>query len=268
MQAPPGYDNEGESIKHLRKSLYGLKQARHKWYETLSCALNDLGFQVNDAEPGVFSTHNKNDTTILAIHVDDCMITGSSEELIHEYKEQLNARYSLTDLSPIHWLLGIKITHNRQAHTISLSQTSYIDSILSCFSLSDVKPVATPITPGTVLSKADSPSDATEMASMKKMPYQEAISSLMYAAVATRPDITFAISVLLQFLENPGQVHWEAVKRVFRYLTGTKNHALTYGNECHDLVGFTDANGASQEHHHAISGFTFLIDGATISWAS
>lgn len=268
MQAPPGYDNEGESVKHLRKSLYGLEQAGCKWYETLSRTLNDLGFQVNDADPSVFSTHDKNDTTILAIHVDDCMITGSLEELIREYKEQLNACYSLTDLGPIHWLLGIKITRNRQARTISLSQTSYIDSILSRFSLSDAKPVTTPITPGTVLSKADSPSDATKMASMKKTPYREAIGSLMYAAVATRPDITFTISALSQFLENPGQVHWEAVKRVFRYLAGTKNHSLTYGNERHDLVGFTDADGASQEHRHAISGFTFLINGAAISWAS
>ena len=90
----------------------------------------------------------------------------------------------------------------------------------------------------------------------------------MYAAVATRPDITFAVSALSQFLENPGEVHWEAVKRVYHYLAGMKTHALTYGNECHDLIGFTDADRASQEHRHAISGFVFLIDRAAISWAS
>ena len=106
------------------------------------------------------------------------------------------------------------------------------------------------------------------MVRMKKTPYREAIGSLMYTAVATRPDITFAVSALSQFLENPGIVHWEAVKRVYRYLAGTKLHVLTYGNERHDLIGFTDADGASQEHRHAISGFTFLIDGAAISWAS
>jgi hypothetical protein len=103
---------------------------------------------------------------------------------------------------------------------------------------------------------------------MAKVPYREAIGSLMYASVATRPDITFAISYLSQFLENPGRVHWEAVKRVLRYLSGTKTHALTYGNEHHDIIGFTDADGASQEHRHAISGFAFLIDGGAVSWAS
>ena len=102
--------------------------------------------------------------------------------------------------------------HNRQTHTISLSQTSYIDTILSRFSLSNTKPVATPITPRTILSKADLPSDDTEMVCMKKTPYHKAIGSLMYAAVATCPDITFGILALSQFLENLGIVHWEAVK--------------------------------------------------------
>jgi hypothetical protein len=103
---------------------------------------------------------------------------------------------------------------------------------------------------------------------MKKVPYREAIGSLMYAAVATRPDISFAVSALLQFLENPGQLHWEAVKRILRYLFGTKDHALTYGNERHELLGFTDADGALQEHRHTVSGYTFLINGAAVSWAS
>ena len=110
MKPPPGYTSEGEQVKRLLKSLYGLKQAGRKWYETLSRALSDLGFQVNNADPGVFSSHVNNHTTILAIHVDDCLITGSSPELITDYKHKLNQRYSLTDLGPVHWLLGIKIS--------------------------------------------------------------------------------------------------------------------------------------------------------------
>jgi hypothetical protein len=76
------------------------------------------------------------------------------------------------------------------------------------------------------------------------------------------------VSTLSQFLENPGNVHWEAVKRIFRYLAGTRDLELTYGGERHDLMGYTDADGASQEHRHAISGHVFLIDGGAISWSS
>ena len=103
---------------------------------------------------------------------------------------------------------------------------------------------------------------------MKMVPYREAIGSLMYASVATRPDISFAVSTLSQFLNNPGHAHWEAVKRIFRYLSGTRDYELTYGVERHDLLGYTDADGAVQEHRHAISGNVFLLDGGAISWSS
>ena len=162
MKPPPRYNSEGGQVKHLCKSLYGLKQAGRKWYDTLYQALTDLGFRVNDADPGVFTVQDDNDTTILAIHIDDCLITGNSANQISDYKRKLNDCYPLTDLGPVHWLLGIKITQDREACTISLSQTSYIDTILSCFSLSCAKPVATPITPEANLTKEDAPSDETE----------------------------------------------------------------------------------------------------------
>ena len=76
------------------------------------------------------------------------------------------------------------------------------------------------------------------------------------------------MSTFSQFLENPGEVHWEAVKHIFRYLSGTQDYALTYGGEKHDLVGHTDADGALQDHRWAISGHAFLIDGGAISWSS
>ena len=82
---------------------------------------------------------------------------------------------------------------------------------------------------------------------MAKTPYHKAIGSLMYAAVTTRPDIAIAVSALSQFLSNPGKVHWEEVKCVLHYLSGTKHHSLTYGNKHHNLIGFTDA----MAHHRS-----------------
>jgi hypothetical protein len=140
--------------------------------------------------------------------------------------------------------------------------------MLERFALTDAKPYRSPMVPGIVYSKDDSPSSPQEAARMEKVPYREAIGSLMYASVATRPDISFAVAALSQFLDNPGEVHWEAVKRILRYLSGTKDFVLTYGNECHNLIGYTDADGATQEHRRAISGHAFLIDGGAVSWSS
>ncbi len=83
------------------------------------------------------------------------------------------------------------------------------------------------MTPGAAYSRKGAPSNPDEATRMKRVPYREAIGSLMYASVATRPNITFAVSTLSQFLDNPGEAHWEAVKRVFRYLAGTKHFAAT-----------------------------------------
>jgi hypothetical protein len=268
MQAPPGYESDTQTVKHLRKSLYGLKQAGRCWYNTLVRTLTNLGFTTSVADPGVFHIHVGQHLLVLAVHVDDCILTGSSSNSIMQYKAKLNACHMLTDLGPVHWLLGIKVTHDRSVHTISLSQASYIDAILSCFNLTDVKLCPTPMVHGTMFTKQDSLSSPDEAMHMSKTPYCEAIGSLMYAAIATCPDIAFAVSYLSQFLENPGEVHWEAAKCVFHYLSGTKTTQLTYGGKQHNLVGYNNTDSAMQEHRHVISGYAFLIDRGPISWSS
>ena len=200
----------------------------------------------------MFYTRLGKELLILAVHVDDCAMTGSCVKLILEYKAKLNSHYPLTDLGLVHWLLGIKVTCDISMGTISLSQSTYIDSIISCFALTDAKLYNTPMIPSASYSKDDSPSSQQDAARMHKVPYHKAVGSLMYASIATQPDITFAVSTFSQFLENPGEVHWEAVKHVFRYLSGTQYYALTYGGEKHDLVGYTDADRASQDHCWAI----------------
>ena len=269
MEQPPGYDEGSKDfVKRLRKALYGLKQAGCRWYDTFKHKLADLGFCTSATDPRVFYARIRGNILIVAAHVDDCAMTGNSGKLITVYKAKLNDKFPLMDLGPIHSLLGIEVIRNRLARTISLSQSAYINSILSRFSLTDAKLYATPMVPSAFYSKRDSPSSPSDIACMRKIPYREAIGSLMYAAVATCPDISFAVSTLSRFLENPGEAHWQAVKRVFHYLAGTRNHALTYGAEQCDLTGYTDADGASQEHCCAILGYVFLIDGGAVSWMS
>jgi hypothetical protein len=252
----------------LNKTLYGLKQGAKNWYDALCKALADLGFQRAEADHGVFFKRTGVDIIVLAVHVDDCMITGSSQMPIDEFKVQINKTYKISDLGAIHWLLGIKITRDLPNHTISLSQHTYIDSIITRYNFNDLKPLSIPIDPSLPLLKSQSPTKLVDIARMRNVPYREAVGSLMYAAMGTRPDIAFAVSTVAQFSDNPGWNHWEAVKRVFRYLRGTQKLELTYGGEKRGLVGYVDADGASQEHRRAISGFVFLVDGGAVSWSS
>ena len=117
------------------------------------------------------------------------------------------------------------------------------------FELSDVKPYSMPMVPSASYSKDDLPVSASDAAHMWRVPYHKGIGSLMYTSVVTQPDIMFAVSTLSQFLKNPEEAHWEAVKQVFRFLTSMHGMAPTYRGERHNLKGFTNTDGASQDHH-------------------
>ena len=270
LEQPPGYKRKDREqwVYRLLKSLYGLKQGSKNWYDALHKALLELGFTRSDADHGVFFKRIGKDIIILAIHVDDGMVTGNNVAHIKRFKEEINKKYKITDLGPVYSLLGIKVTRNLIEKTISLSQQAYIEAIITKFNFDDLKPCATPMDPSAPLSKTQSPTKLDDISKMRNIPYREAVGSLMYAAMGTRPDIAFATSTVAQYCENPGWKHWEAVKRIFRYLLGTKKLELTYGGEDRGLVGYVDTDGASQDHRRAISGFVFMVDGGAVSWSS
>ena len=247
------------------KAIYGLKQAECKWYDVLYRVLIELGFCVSAADPCVFYIHIGEHVLIITIHVDDCTMTRSSVKLILEYKKKLNTRYPLTDLSPVSWLLGIKITRDLTTGTISLPQQSYVNSIIARFTLNDAKPYDMPMTPSASYSKDDSPSTQQDAARMRKVPYQEAIGSLMYTSIATHPNITFAVSMLSQFLDNLGEVHWEAVKRVFWYLSRMWDYALTYGGEKHDLTVLCPSSRHSQSQILVSEGYRMMVSHVSVN---
>jgi Reverse transcriptase (RNA-dependent DNA polymerase) len=208
------------------------------------------------------------DIIILAVHVDGCMLLGSSRRLIDEFKVQINKTYKISDLGAIHWLLGIKVTQDLPNHTILLLQHTYIDSIILWYNFTDLKPSAIPMDPCEPLLKPQLPTQLADIAQIKNVPYREAVCSLMYAAMGTQPDIAFAMSTVAQFLDNLGWAHWEAVKQIFRYLQGTQKLELVYEGEKKGLEGYVDADRALQEHRHMISGFVFLVDGGAVLWSS
>ena len=174
----------------------------------------------------------------------------------------------MTDLGACTWLLGLRLNRNIIEKTISLSQIAYIEAIVSHFNFDDLKPSSIPIDPAQPLTRAQCPTTLTDCARMQNIPYREAVGALMYVSMGTRPDITFATSTVAQFMDNPGWIHWEAVKHIFRYLKGTKNLELVYGGVKKESEGFTDADGASQDHRRAISGYVFMVDGGAVSWLS
>jgi hypothetical protein len=165
-------------------------------------------------------------------------------------------------------MLGLEVKRDREAGQIHISQRAYIDSILRRFGFDELKPLSTPFDTQVRLTHEQAPATAEEFALMRDVPYREAVGALNWAALATRPDIAFAVSTVARFSANPGPAHWDAVKRVFRYLAGTRDLWLSYGETKCALEGFADADGSMTEDRRAVSGYAFLIDGGAVSWSS
>jgi len=272
MYHPPGYKvpNAGTHVLCLIKTLYGLKQSGHRWYQKLTSVFIKLGFKQCAVDQAVYYrvVIVKGELTIVVVHVDDCSIVATTLHLIEELKAGLCEHFEVTDLRELHWMLSIEIKCDRPSQVVHLLQRLYIDAILRCYNLADLKLLSTPMDHQVRLSSEQVPASAAECAMMRNVPYCKAVGALNWAALATCPDIAFAVATVARFAANPGPAHWEAVKWIFRYLLGTCDLWLTYGKVSSPLEGYADANGSMAEDWHAISGYAFLIDGGTVLWSS
>ena len=170
MRQPPGYASRKnpQHVCKLLKTLYGLKQSGHQWYQWLFHILvNELGFAQCEVDHAVFYRCSTDSAlVIIVVHVDDCTIASSKHELIDELKMRIKEFVEITDMGELHWLLGIEVKRDREARTILLSQRSYINSIVCHFGFEDLKPITTPMDPNAKLSPAQSPSTDAQYAAM------------------------------------------------------------------------------------------------------
>jgi len=166
---------------------------------------------------------------MIALYVDDLVIAGTDLEIISKVKKELSARYKMKDLGEVNHLLGCEISRNRFTGRITMRQRQYIKDIIARFFADEVLlSISTPADPSVILTKEMCPSSPADIAFMKKVKYREAVGSLLWLALGTRPDICYAVTQVTKFNENPGPQHWEAVKRIFRYLAYTLDYAIEY----------------------------------------
>jgi hypothetical protein len=219
MIQPPGYENSQfpNHICKLKKSLYGLKQAPSAWYLELTNFLLRFGFKKSLADASLFIYQHSNITCYLMVYVDDMVLTGNNPAFLNQFVTALNNKFSIKDLGPLHHFLGIEVIPTQTG--LFLSQHRHIQDILTQFHMEGAKDVMTPLSTTDPLILHD-PSPTVEAT-----PYRRLVGSLQYLAF-TRPDISFAINKLSQFMHAPRQSHWQALKRVLRYLKGTIHHGL------------------------------------------
>ncbi|MBW0495008.1 hypothetical protein O181_034723 [Austropuccinia psidii MF-1] len=261
LTIPQGLDRDKRNnCLKLKKAIYGLKQAPLAWYQQLSTWLLKIGFHVSKADFCVFYLEEK-EPIWLFVHVDDIGIFG--KELIH-FKKAIEGEFQTKLLGQADLMLGIKIIH--QPDAIILTQSHYINSLLESYGMTNCKPVATPLIPN-VHFEAASELEKQEFLSLK-INYRSAVGSLSYLSTATRPDLSYSISALSQFLENPGIQHWKAFLHVLKYLKGTHHLGLMYRkNIAKPPVAYSDADwGNCRITRHSTTGYLILFSGNLVIW--
>ncbi|PLW15082.1 hypothetical protein PCASD_21521 [Puccinia coronata f. sp. avenae] len=251
---------EGHVLK-LEKAMYRLKQAPNAWHRTLSEWLFQVGFRRCEAEPCVFWRKG----TFLYLHVDDLAIFSKDPEV---FKNEVKARFQIKDLGVSSLLLGMNVIQEEGA--VTLTQKHYIETQLDLFNCRHLHSASTPMKPKGHLIAATKAEQMEHLESGNN--YCSLVGALNYLSSTTRPDITFAVSSLSQYLNAPGLNHWEAGIQVLRYLKGTIDVGLRLSKPSSNevtLCGYADADWAScPESRRSVSGNLILLDGNVISWKS
>ena len=230
--------------------------------------LKELNFERSAIDHSVYYRRAGDEHTIVAVATDDMALASKRAEDAERFKSEVRKFWEITDHGPIKWFLGFEIKRDRKARTISINQSAYIESMVTKFRLTNASPVSTPMEPGAQFSVDQCPSTLNQTSRMHGVPYSQAIGSVLWPVVVSRPDAAYAVGVLSQFIQNPGPAHWEGVKRVINYLGCTKDLWLTFGGKEANVEGFCDADWASQKHRHSISGFSFHYGIGAVSWSS
>ncbi|CAM8975452.1 unnamed protein product [Rhodiola kirilowii] len=262
MAQPPGFIDHARPahVCLLKKALYGLKQAPHAWFTKLGSFLIHHGFQSCKSDTSLFIRHSGDSVLYILVYVDDLIITGSRSADITQFITLLNKTFALRDLGALHYFLGIEL--HRTSHSITLSQSQYIRDLLNRSHMEDAKPISTPAEPGSRLVKDGDPLPNPHL-------YRSVVGALQYVTI-TRPELSYAVNRVCQFMHAPTEKHWAAVKRILRYLKGSINSVLLL-RPCTDsrLVAFLDAGWASDgDDCRSQHGFAIFYGGNLISWSS
>ncbi|KAF7763932.1 hypothetical protein Agabi119p4_8469 [Agaricus bisporus var. burnettii] len=271
MEQPPGFEEGGDGhVWLLLKTLYGTMQGAHDWAYNLDRTYQGHGYYTSMADPQIRSRVEGDEITVTSTWTDDILGASSTQAGELKAKDELARSYELKDLGEAKFILGMKIERNEATGNIRLSQRAYSERILDRFHMSDANPRSTPLPAGITLSINDSPNTEEEKLEMKDVPYREALGSLMWLQVATRPDLSFAVNLLSRFANNPGRAHWVALRHTLGYLKGTLDYGITYFRNANMRpFGYVDADHAGDtDGSRSTEGHVFFMAGGPISWAS
>ncbi|GJU75790.1 retrovirus-related pol polyprotein from transposon TNT 1-94 [Tanacetum coccineum] len=235
---PPGFIDfeKPDHVYKLKKALYGLKQAPKAWYDRLKAFLIKHEYKMGMVDNTLFTKKKSSNLIIVQIYVDDIIFGSTCQDMCDEFAKIMHDEFKMSMMGELNFFLGLQIKQMEDG--IFFNQSKYIKEMLKKFGLEDSKPMKTPMSSDTKLTKDE------ECESVDSTKYRGMIGSLLYLT-ASRPDIMFSVCLCARFQEAPKTSHLEAVKRIFRYIKGTTHLGLWYPKGTGiETVVYADSNHA------------------------
>ncbi len=268
MKNPQGILDPKYSGKVLKlsKSLYGLKQAGRVWNHRINSELCSLVYTPTQSDHCVYHLHNSAGHHYIALYVDDLLFASACQAEVDRVKAALHSKFGIKDLGEAEFIIGIQI-QRRPSGEIFLSQKAYLLDVLARFNMSGCKSASIPMEVGVQLQYFDTEADPE-----LKRRYLQAIGSLLYATLGTRPDLAFAVNYLGRFANTPTPTHWSAIQHVIRYIKGNLDMGILYTPDDTSLNGFSGYSdsdwGADVNTSRSTMGYIFRLAGGAVSWSS
>lgn len=268
IEQPEGYvvtDNKDKLYWKLNKSLYGLKQSGRNWNNLLHEFLINSNFKQSLNDNCIYIKDDDNHKIVLIVFVDDLIISSNNAKSLDEFKSLLCKSFRMKDLGLISNFLGINF--EVKDNCIKMNQSNFVDKIVKKFNLENSNPKSLPCSIGSNFNNNVKSPELTEVNLFRKM-----LGSLIYLMTCTRPDLSYVISKLSQYMAKPTNEHLNMCKNVIKYIKGTSNYSLVYKKSTNelDIQGYCDSDWGGLENRHSMSGYLFYLDvnSSPISWKS
>lgn len=265
VRQPPGYsDGRAHRVWRLYRALYGLKQSGRAWHTVLVRELLRAGFE-KSADPAVFIMRGKGGRVLALFYVDDCLIAAQTDAQADAIAALIGTIFESRMLDARDFL-GIGVTRDRVARTITIDQTDKVDKMVVTFGIAGEFRVL-PMEPSLQLRAVQEEHELAAPADAAA--YPALLGVLMHLSQCTRPDISYAVGVLSSFSRRPSQLHWDTLLDLARYVSRTRTYGITYGGSDVGIQVWSDSNHARcRDTRRSTTGYFSKAFGGALSWGS